>query len=365
MNIESIVIGAGLIGLACARRLAMAGREVVILEAAETFGTETSSRNSEVIHAGIYYPEGSLKAKLCVKGKTQLYQYCVEHGISHQQLGKLIVATSELEIPVLKTIEKKAIANGVHDLTFLTEKELNTLEPSLRAVAGILSPSTGIIDSHGFMLALLGDAEAAGAMLAVDSKVVCGKADREGIRLQVKGTTGENEIISKIVINSAGLSAPNIAKSIAGVKPETIPTPYYCKGSYFTLGVRSPFRHLIYPVPNSAGLGVHLTLDLANQARFGPDTEWVTEPNYVVEPERGEVFYEAIRRYWPECPDGALQPGYVGVRPKITPEGSTAADFRIDGVDRHGVAGLVNLFGIESPGLTAALAIADKVYDII
>ncbi len=362
MNVDCIVIGAGIIGLAVARRLAMSGREVVILEAADTFGTETSSRNSEVIHAGIYYPKGTLKAQLCVAGKVQLYDYCLSHSVPFKKLGKLIVAATLSEVPALKGIEEKAIANGVCDLQYLSQSELKTYEPDIRAEAGLFSPSTGIIDSHSFMLALLGDAEANGAMLAVQSRVIGGNIEHDGIRLRVKTLDGsEDEICAKMVINSAGLTAPSVAASIQGMSEQHIPKAYYCKGTYFTLGVSTTFKHLIYPVPNSAGLGVHLTLDMAGQARFGPDTEWVTTPNYDIDSRRSDSFYEAIRQYWPDLPDDALQPGYVGMRPKIAAPNQPPADFMIQGQKVHGIPGLVNLFGIESPGLTAALAIAERI----
>jgi L-2-hydroxyglutarate oxidase LhgO len=362
MHIDCVVIGAGIIGLAVARRLALAGREVIILEAADTFGTETSSRNSEVIHAGIYYPQGSLKARLCVAGKVQLYEYCLSHGVPYKKLGKLIVATTPSEVAALKGIQEKAFANGVSDLVYLSQSELKNYEPAIRAEAALFSPSTGIIDSHSFMLALLGDAEAAGAMLAAQSRVVGGNIENGTIKLRVQGIDGaQEEILAQTVINAAGLTAPSVAASIQGMPHQLIPKAYYCKGTYFTLGVTTSFRHLIYPVPNSAGLGVHLTLDLAGQARFGPDTEWVTTPNYDVDPGRSVVFYEAIRRYWPELPDDSLQSGYVGMRPKIAAPNEPAADFMIQDEKTHGVTGMVNLFGIESPGLTASLAIAEHV----
>lgn len=363
MEIDCVVIGAGIIGLACARRLAMSGREVVILEAADTFGTETSSRNSEVIHAGIYYPQGSLKARLCVVGKVQLYEYCLSHGVPYKKLGKLIVATTPSEVSALRGIQEKALANGVCDLQTLSQSELKTYEPAIRAEAALFSPSTGIIDSHSFMLALLGDAEAAGAMLAVQSRVIGGNIESDGIRLQVQSLNGaEEEILAKEVINAAGLTGPAVAASIQGMPDRFIPKSYYCKGTYFTLSISSSFRHLIYPVPNSAGLGVHLTLDMAGQARFGPDTEWVTTPNYEIDPRRSTLFYEAIRRYWPALPDDTLQSGYVGMRPKIAAPNQPAADFMIQGQKAHGIQGLVNLFGIESPGLTASLALADQIF---
>jgi len=363
MKVECIVIGAGIIGLACARRLAQAGHEVVILEGLDAFGMETSSRNSEVIHAGIYYAKDSLKARLCVEGRQQLYEYCVSHGIAHRRLGKLIVATCSTEIPLLKALQQKAIDNGVCDLQWLSASEVEEREPHLRVEAALFSPSTGIIDSHGLMLALLGDAEAGGAMLAVQSQVIGGKIEKSGIRLQIQGANGSiEEVLAEKVVNSAGLTAPLVARSLENLAQRHIPKPYYCKGSYFTLGMPSPFKHLVYPVPNSAGLGVHVTLDLAGCARFGPDTEWIDLPNYEIDMQRSLIFYEAIRRYWPGLSDNVLQPGYIGIRPKIVGPSEPAADFMIQGVKEHGIFGLINLFGIESPGLTASLAIAERVH---
>lgn len=362
--VECIVIGAGIIGLACARRLARAGVEVILLEAADTFGTETSSRNSEVIHAGIYYPKNSLKAELCVAGKEQLYEYCSSHGIHHKKIGKLIVATTLSEVPLLQEIKQKAVANSVFDLQTLSALEVKQLEPNICAEAALFSPSTGIIDSHQFMLALLGDAEADGAMLAVRSRVVGGCVGSEDVQLQIQGEGGEIQLLNaKMVINASGLSAPIVAGSIQGIPSASIPKAHYCKGSYFTLAMPSPFTHLVYPVPNnSAGLGVHLTLDLAGQARFGPDTEWIDAPNYEIDMKRADSFYEAIRRYWPALENDALQPGYIGIRPKIVGSSDPAADFIIQSQKTHGVKGLINLYGIESPGLTASLSIADRVY---
>lgn len=362
MKTECIIIGAGVIGLACARYFALMGKEVIVLESADTFGTEISSRNSEVIHSGIYYPKDSLKAQLCVSGKTQLYQYCLKNGIAHRRMGKLIVATSS-EISALKIIQNRAKENGVQDLEYLSAKEIKTYEPSIQAEAALFSPSTGIIDSHGLMLALLGDAETAGAMLAVRSQVISGRVESNGIKLRVQGSDEQHtEIFAKMVVNASGIAAPKVAASIQGLSQKFIPRAYYCKGTYFTLSIPSPFKHLIYPVPNSAGLGVHLTLDMMGQARFGPDTEWVDSPDYQIDIRRSGLFYEAIRRYWPKLPDDVLQPGYAGVRPKIVDAGQAAADFMIQGPKMHGIRGLVNLFGIESPGLTASLAIAENAF---
>jgi len=357
-RVEAIVIGAGIIGLAIARQLALSGREVVIIEAADKIGTQTSSHNSEVIHAGIYYPTDSLKARLCVSGRQALYAYCAENGIEHKKLGKIIVATAPEQIEKLSDIKAQAEANGVDDLTFLNKNELKVMEPELKAEAGLLSPSTGIIDSHGLMLSYLGEAQAHGAVLAVNSPVISGEVIERGIRLQI-GTETPYFLESGIVVNAAGLGAQKIAQSIDGVPPGSIPPLYLAKGNYFKLQGRAPFSRLIYPVPEPGGLGIHLTLDLGGQARFGPDVEWVDEIDYGVDPARGDKFYEAISTYYPALKEGALTPDYAGFRPKISGPGEAVADFAILGPRDHGVTGLINLFGIESPGLTASLAIAE------
>ncbi len=359
-RVECVVIGAGVVGLAVARALARAGREVVILEAAETFGSEISSRNSEVIHAGIYYPTGSMKARFCVAGKHALYRYCGERGIAHRRCTKLIVATDEPQVATLARLKAQAAANGVDDMELLDGATARALEPQLECVAALLSPSTGIVDSHGLMLAYLGDAEAGGAMMALQSPLTAARATGDGFLLEVGGQE-PTALACRLLVNSAGLDAPALARRIAGLDPARIPQAYYAKGNYFALSGRSPFACLIYPVPEQAGLGVHLTIDLGGQARFGPDVEWVDCVDYDVDPRRADVFYNEIRRYWPALPDGALKPAYSGIRPKISARGTPAADFRIDGPADHGVPGLVNLFGIESPGLTASLAIADHV----
>lgn len=363
-RVDAVVIGAGVVGVACARALAMAGKETVVLERHEAIGTETSARNSEVIHAGIYYPVGSTKAELCVAGRERLYSFCERYGVAHRRCGKLIVATSSDEESRLEEIRRRARSNGVDDLRLLSGAEATAMEPHLRCAAALHSPSTGIVDSHGLMRALLGDAERHGAALALCSPVVSATVGADGIELLVGG----NEAIrlsAGIVVNSAGLSAIQVAGTIAGFPSHWAPAPHFAKGNYFSLAGRSPFSRLIYPVPEAGGLGVHLTLDLGGQARFGPDVEWVSEISYDVAPERGRRFYGAVRKYWPGLPDDALQPAYAGIRPKVAGPGAADADFVIQGPEVHGVAGLVNLFGIESPGLTSCLAIADVVRDLL
>ncbi len=360
-RIECAVIGAGVVGLAVARTMAMAGREVIILEAADAIGTGGSSRNSEVIHAGIYYPTGSVKALTCVEGKHRLYEYCESHGVAHRNCQKLIVATDKDQLDTLEGIRRTAAENGVTDLTWIEQPALREMEPALRAVAALLSPSTGIIDSHGLMLAYQGDAEDAGAVIAFNTPVTRGMAAADGTLHLETGGEQPMTLACDMVVNCGGLHAPDIANRIDGLPAEHVPTAYYAKGNYFTLGGKAPFSRLIYPVPEQAGLGVHLTLDMGGQARFGPDVEWIDGINYEVDPRRGDVFYEAVRKYWPQLEDGALQPGYSGIRPKIQAPGEPARDFVISGPEDHGVAGLVNMFGIESPGLTASLALADAV----
>ncbi|QNN59001.1 NAD(P)/FAD-dependent oxidoreductase [Diaphorobacter ruginosibacter] len=358
-KVDCVVMGAGVVGLAVARAMALRGREVLILEAAGAIGTETSSRNSEVIHAGIYYPEGSLKAQLCVRGKQKLYAYCEERGIAHRRCGKLIVATSEAQRDALQGIARHAAANGVNDLEVLSAEQARALEPSLHCVAALLSPSTGIVDSHGLMLSLLGDVENHGGALALQSPVADAVCGAEGILVRAADGT---ELLARTVINAAGLHAPDLARRFDGLAARHVPQAHYAKGNYFTLGGRAPFTHLIYPVPEAAGLGVHLTLDLGGQAKFGPDVEWVDGPDQlVVDETRCAGFYDEVRKYWPDLADGALTAGYAGIRPKISGPGEAAADFVIQGPQVHGVPGLVNLFGIESPGLTSSLAIGEHV----
>ncbi len=362
--VECVVIGAGVVGLAVARALARAGHEVLIVEKERQFGTETSSRNSEVIHAGLHYPNGSLKARFCVKGRDLLYAYCAEHGVPHKRLGKLTVACTEQEVASLGAIVRKAERNGVTDLAWVEAAEARAIEPELRCLRAFHSPSTGIIDSHALMLAYLGDAEAAGAAIAYRAPVLRGRIKASGVALDVGGDEAM-QLECRLLVNSAGLYAPSLARRIDGIPPKTIPKDYFCRGVYFTLSGRSPFRRLVYPVPEHAGLGVHLTLDLGGQAKFGPDTEWIGGVDYTVDPRRGDKFYAAIRTYWPGLKDGALQPGYAGIRPKISGPTEPAADFVVQGPDTHGIPGLVNLYGIESPGLTSSLAIAEHVAGLL
>ncbi|HEU4623349.1 MAG TPA: NAD(P)/FAD-dependent oxidoreductase [Steroidobacteraceae bacterium] len=357
-EVEVVIAGAGVIGLAIARALAQAGREVLILEAANAFGTETSSRNSEVIHAGIYYPRGSLKARFCVAGRDLLYEYCEAHGVPHRRCGKLIVATSEGQLAELKKIRAAAHANGV-ELQLLSAAQACAMEPELRCVGALHSAATGIVDSHAYMLSLLGEAERHGATLVCDSPVAGARVDGDHIIVQVPST--RTELRARWFINSAGLDAPALAQRIEGFPAAHVPRAYFAKGNYFMLAGRSPFSRLVYPVPEPGGLGVHLTLDLAGRARFGPDVQWVQTRDYSVDPKRSERFYGAVRSYWPALPDGALEPAYAGMRPKISGPGEPNADFRIDGPAVHGVPSVINLFGIESPGLTASLAIAAHV----
>ena len=360
-----MVVGAGVVGLACARALARSGREVIVLEAESAFGTVTSARNSEVVHAGIYYPTGSLRALLCVRGKALLYDYCATHHVNHRRCGKLIVAHDDAEVAQLQLIEQRARANGVPDLRWLSADEAVALEPRLRCARALLSPSTGIVDSHGLMLALLGDAQAAGAMLALRSPALRAAATPHGIELEVGGETATT-LLADAVVNSAGHGAPLLAAATSGLARQHVPPRYFAKGCYFTLAGRSPFSHLVYPAPGqSSHLGVHLTLDLGGQAKFGPSFRWVDGLDHSVDESEAVHFYAEVRRYWPGLPDGALQPGYAGVRPKIRGPGEPAQDFRIDGPATHGVRGLVNLFGIESPGLTASLAIAERVAQLL
>lgn len=366
-KVDCIVIGAGVIGLAVARKLALCGREVLVVDTHPGIGMETSSRNSEVIHAGLYYPTGSLKARLCVAGRSALYTYCEERGIAHRRCGKLIVATSDAQRDKLGAIHAQAQANGCAEVIALTAREAQAMEPSLSCVAALFSPMTGIIDSHELMLTLQGDAEHAGALFAFNSRVVAGQVDEHRAVLQIETEANNQiELEANTVVNCAGLHAVRIAQSIAGLDRTSIPTAYFAKGNYYSLASKAPFSHLIYPVPEPGGLGVHLTLDLGGQARFGPDVEWLGHSDgpidYSVDPHRAEKFYREIRSYWPDLPDATLQPAYAGVRPKISPPDAPAADFMITS---HRNPRYLGLYGIESPGLTSALAIADRVSEML
>jgi L-2-hydroxyglutarate oxidase LhgO len=365
-TIDCVVAGAGVVGLAIARALAMSGREVVVVEQADAIGTVTSSRNSEVIHAGLYYAPGSLKARLCVEGRRLLYTYCAGHAIAHARTGKLIVANEPSQMDGLRKIEANARRCGVDDLRFLTRGEAGSLEPALACAGALLSPSTGIVDSHALMLSLRGDAEAAGASFAFLTTVAGATIEAGGIRIETRDANGETFALDAATfVNAAGLDAQAVASRIDGFPEDLIPRQWLARGNYFALPGRSPFSRLIYPVPVEGGLGVHLTLDLSGSARFGPDVEWIGRVDYTVDPGRGAAFYEAIRRYWPDLADGALQPAYAGVRPKLSGPGQAAADFMIQGPADHGAGRIVNLFGIESPGLTASLAIADHVVELL
>jgi L-2-hydroxyglutarate oxidase LhgO len=363
-SVDAVVVGAGVVGLAIARRLALDGREVLVLERHDAIGSETSSRNSEVIHAGIYNLPRRLKTTLCVAGRAMLYRYCAEHGVPHARLGKLIVAVEQGEIPTLAKIKEQGELNGVDDLVWLTGDAAMALEPQLVCVAAVLSPSTGIIDAHQLMLALEGDIEDAGGVVVLKAPVEAGEVRNDSIQLSVGGAE-PMQLQARTVINAAGLGAMDLARALKGLAPEHAAPLWLAKGNYFRLTRKAPFSRLIYPIPVPGGLGTHMTLDLAGRARFGPDVEWVESLNYAVDPRRGDKFYGDIRRYWPDLPDGALAPDYAGIRPKLGPAGSPILDFRIEGPAQHGVPGLVNLFGIESPGLTSCLAIAEHVAGLI
>ena len=356
------MIGAGVVGLAIGRALALAGREVLVLERERQFGTGTSSRNSEVIHAGIYYPAGSLKARLCVEGRRMLYAYCSARGVAHRKLGKLIVATREAQVDSLRSILARAQANGVENIAMIDAAEALRLEPQLACIAALHSRETGIVDSHGLMLALLGDLEAAGGALACASPFAA--ARRVGDRWIVRtGGEADFELAADAIVNAAGLHAQDVAAAIEPASPA--PRRFLARGCYFQLAGRAPFSRLIYPVPVPGGLGVHLTLDLGGQARFGPDVEWIDAIDYTVDPHRADAFYAEVREYWPQLPDASLAPAYAGIRPKLSGPGEPAADFVIDGPRAHGVPGLIHLFGIESPGLTACLAIGEHVSSLL
>ena len=353
-----------MVGLAVARELALAGLAPLVLDGESHFGSWTSSRNSEVIHAGIYYPPGSLKARLCVEGRGLLYDFCRERGVPHRRTGKIIFAHDEAQLAELAALEARAAQAGVHDLVRLNPQEVLALEPELPCAGALLSPSTGIIDSHGFMLALLGEAETHNAMLVTGSRVArLGRAN--GLWQVWLDGAEEPAVCSPVLINSAGLAAQDLALATQGLDPAFVPPAYFARGVYFTYGGKVPFRHLIYPVPEPGGLGTHLTLDMVGQARFGPDVEWVDTIDYTVDPARHAKFAAAAQRIWPALDPARLQAGYAGVRPKITGPGEAAGDFMISGPADHGCAGLVNLFGIESPGLTSSMAIARVVAEML
>ena len=362
-RIECAVIGAGIVGLAVARELAMRGKEVIVLESENAIGTGTSSRNSEVIHAGIYYEPGSLKSKVCVEGKKRLYQYCDEHSVSYKNCGKLIVATEEAQLSTLKSIQAKAEANGV-PLDLIRANEAIAMEPELFCVGALFSPTTGIVDTHGLMLAYQGDAEDHGTMIAFMSPVEGAQVDGNGVLLSVGGDM-PMKLQCDQVVNSAGLFAPALARKFDGLAQNFVPQEFFAKGNYYRLNGKAPFSRLIYPMPRDGGLGVHITVDLGGQARFGPDVEWVEELDYEVDPSRCAGFYEAIRTYWPGLPDNSLHPDYAGIRPKIHGPGTPLVDFIAQGPIDHGVNGLVNLFGVESPGVTSSLALASHTADML
>jgi L-2-hydroxyglutarate oxidase LhgO len=358
--VDAVVIGAGVIGLAVARELALAGYETLILDRESQFGTGTSARNSEVIHAGIYYAPGSLKAMLCVEGKQRLYRYCEERGVPHRRCGKLIFAASEAQASALDAIQRTATAAGVHDLDRLTAVEVRGLEPALECAEALLSPSTGIVGSHDLMLALLGDAEANGATLVCRAEVT--RIARRGGEWAVYiGEDPEPAVTVPLIVNAAGLDAHKVASATDGLDPASLPPLHLARGVYFSYAGTVPFSHLIYPIPEPGGLGTHLTLDLAGQARFGPDVEWIEQISYDVDPARHAAFAAAARRIWPDLDPQKLQAGFAGIRPKLSGPGEPASDFAIMGEADHGASGLVNLFGIESPGLTASMAIAERV----
>lgn len=368
-DVDAVVVGAGVIGLAVARALALAGREVIVLDAEATHGTQTSSRNSEVLHAGLYYPPGSLRARLCVQGRRQLVSYCVERHVPHRLCGKLIVARDESQLAQLDALQARARACGVDSLRPWTRADLRAEEPELEAHAALWSPDTGIIDSAALMLALRADAEAAGATFVFRSPVTrlwIDDAAAGGPRLRaLVGGESPMALNARSVVNAAGLHALALARDTRGHRADyaaALPPPRYAKGAYFELAGRAPFSRLVYPVPGtSSHLGVHLTLDLAGRARFGPGFEWVDHVDTTVDAAQAPVFEAAVREYWPGLRAGSLQPAFAGVRPKLSGPGEPAADFRIDGPLEHGVPGLVHLLGIESPGLTSSLAIADEV----
>jgi L-2-hydroxyglutarate oxidase LhgO len=360
-DVDCIVIGAGVIGLAVARSLARAGREVFILERERQFGMQTSSRNSEVIHAGLHYEPNSLKARLCVAGRDLLYAYCAERGIPHRRCGKFTVATSEDQVWTLEKIAANARSSGVLDLKWLDGSEARRAEPQLQCVRALFSPSTGIIDSHSLMQSLLADAEAGGAGIAYGTQVSAMRPTAAGMEITVNEDP-KPVARARLVVNCAGLQSDQVAACIEGFPLQHIPKIRFAKGSYFSCSGASPFSRLVYPAPKAGGhLGIHITLDLGGAARFGPDTEWVERIDYAVDPKRVTLFAEVIREYWPGLDASRLYPAYAGIRPKITAPGEASRDFSISGPQSHGVQGVVNLFGIESPGLTASLALGEHI----
>lgn len=363
---DAVVVGAGVVGLAVARALARAGCEVIVLERERLIGSHTSARNSQVIHAGIYYPRGSAKARLCVEGRRMLYDYAASHGVPHRKIGKIIVATEPGQEGALEGVAAAAAGNGVEEMRFLSAADLGVMEPALRASAGLLSGTTGIIDSHALMLSLRGEIEDAGGAVAVETGFLRARPlAGGGFEVEAASGTERVAIEAGILVNAGGLFAGEVAAGIEGLEPPFRREIFYCKGNYFGVSGRVPFDHLIYPIPERDGLGVHLTLDMGGRGKFGPDTEWIDGIDYSLDPRRGDGFYAAIRRYWPGLADGALSPDYTGIRPKLAPAGGAATDFTIEGPETHGLAGLVNLYGIESPGLTSSLAIAGEVAGLL
>lgn len=358
MDADAVVIGAGVVGLAVACRLAKMGHEVLLLEEADGIGMHTSSRNSEVIHAGIYYKPGSLKARLCVEGRRELYEYCEAHNVPAPAVGKLIVATSDAQIPTLQALQRRGTANGVHDLTWLDSTEVRLIEPEVECRAAVYSPSTGIIDSHALMLALQGDAEAHGGQCVFRTRVSGIACRKDGFEVQTSGAEAMS-LGCRIVINCAGLGAQELSRSTEGYPFDRIPPRFLAKGNYFSVSGATPFSHLIYPVPVEGGLGVHVTLDLSGRMRLGPDLHWVDEIDYTPDPHLKDQFYTAVRSFWPQVMTRELSCTYSGIRPKISGPGGESSDFLVEGPEDHGIPGLVNFFGIESPGLTSSLALAD------